>query len=325
MAVSRNTSKYIDPFTDTGFKIIFGTEGQSEELLVAFLNELFRDQLYFDPIESLSYINSERARKGPEGKTIIHDVICNTAGGHRFILEMQRGRKDDFVSRSVYYTCRGITDQISISHDKRSTGYWYMPVTSVFLCDFRIRDLDNKLVSHFMLRDMETGTVLQAGLRMAYVQLTLFDKEWEECTTDFDKWIYLLKNMNKLKEFPKMTRKDEVFARLESVANYAALSYEDQVAYEADVRWASEYEEVLATARREAAEEGRAEGRAEGIAEGITEGRAQGITEGRAEGEIAQAWKTAEKMWKKGYSVKEIAEVNDLPLEEVKLKFIKQD
>ena len=40
-------SVYVDPFTDEGFKIIFGTEGKSEEILRGFLNQLMNDDPLF--------------------------------------------------------------------------------------------------------------------------------------------------------------------------------------------------------------------------------------------------------------------------------------
>ena len=47
-------SRFVDPFTDVGFKIVFGKENQSNEILRSFLNDLFQDQEDFDPIKSLT-------------------------------------------------------------------------------------------------------------------------------------------------------------------------------------------------------------------------------------------------------------------------------
>lgn len=52
--------KYIDPFTDTGFKIIFGREKFSEEFLIDFLNEILRGEPDFDEIVSVQYGNPEK-------------------------------------------------------------------------------------------------------------------------------------------------------------------------------------------------------------------------------------------------------------------------
>lgn len=309
-----NITKYIDPFTDTGFKIIFGTEKQSEFILMGFLNTIFEGQPGFEKIKSVTYINPERNRQTQRGKTIIHDVMCRTIKGHRFIIEMQKGKKDDFLYRSTYYTCRGVTDQVTIGSEKK-TKYNYLPIASVYVCNFNVRGLEKKLLSNFMWMDVETHALLTKDIRTAYIQLPQFNKKWEECENNFEKWIFLLKNMHKLKEFPEITRKDEVFSRLERVASYANMSEQERISYELDLKWASEYEEEIATAKREAAEEGRAEGR--------IEGRAEGIAEGRAEGELDQKWEDAKSFFECGVSLETISQATKLPIEELKEKLLK--
>gem|GEM_PF-4617188 len=85
-------------------------------------------------------------------------------------------------------------------------------------------------------------------------------------------------------------------------------------AYELSVERDEAHLEGLAEGRAE----GRAEGHAEGLAEGRAEGRAEGIAEGHAEG-LAEAKRSAViKALKRGkLTVEEIAEDNDLPLDEV--------
>ena len=56
-----NKGRYIDPFTDFGFKKLFGEE-PNKDLLIDFLNELLKQQKEGDDnlIEDLTYANSER-------------------------------------------------------------------------------------------------------------------------------------------------------------------------------------------------------------------------------------------------------------------------
>lgn len=104
-------AKFINPFTDTGFKIIFGKEHVSEEILVAFLNVLFADDPTLSRITHVKYIPSERFRDWEEGKSIIYDIHCRTSSGHRFILEMQLNEQEFFLKRSFYYSCRAVAEQ----------------------------------------------------------------------------------------------------------------------------------------------------------------------------------------------------------------------
>ena len=176
-----------------------------------------------------------------------------------------------------------------------------------------------------MFRDTETGHFLNNGIRVAYVQLPEFDKTWEECENKFEQWIFLMKNMHRLEEFPETSLRDEVFARLEKVANYANLTREEQAVYEADLRWISEYDEEMATGRREAMAQGLAEGRAQGLEEGLAEGRAEGIIEGRAEGKAQgiaeEAMRIAHNLLASGMEEEFISKNTGLSLEEIeKLK-----
>ena len=76
--------------------------------------------------------------------------------------------------------------------------------------------------------------------------------------------------------------------------------------------------EAKEQAKKDGLAEGRAEGRAEGHADGLAEGRAKGIAEGKKAGIAEALLESAKRMIKKGiYSLEEIAENLDLPLNEV--------
>ena len=107
--------------------------------------------------------------------------------------------------------------------------------------------------------------------------------------------------MYKLEEFPATSLKDEIFARLERVANYANLSPEEQAVYEADLRWISEYDEEMASGKREA--------------------RAQGLAEGRAEGREEEKWLMAENLVKLGVDLETISKASGIPTSEIKSRF----
>jgi len=74
----------------------------------------------------------------------------------------------------------------------------------------------------------------------------------------------------------------------------------------------------LAQGRTIGLAEGIAQGKAEGKAEGIAEGIAQGKAEGEAEGTKKQRLITISRMLQEGFSVAQIAQLNDLAEEEVK-------
>ena len=94
----------------------------------------------------------------------------------------------------------------------------------------------------------------------------------------FDCWIYVLNNMEHLKEIPFLD-KYPVFRKLAAIGDLQKLTPEEREYYEYDIKvmrdlyatdkWEKEKRRM---AREKAWSEGRTEGRAEGRAEGRTEG-----------------------------------------------------
>ena len=143
-------------------------------------------------------------------------------------------------------------------------------------------------------------------MRVVFLQLPLFEKKEPECMDIFDCWIYVLNNMEHLKEIPFLD-KYPVFRKLAAIGDLQKLTPEERDYYEEDVKimrdlyatdkWEKEKRRMereaarkeLEEATKKALTEGRAKGRAEGKAEGRAEGRAEGIAEGKAEGMLEVA------------------------------------
>ena len=274
-------SVFINPLTDTGFKIFFGKEGLSEEFLMDFLNQLFKGDPELGNIVSLTYRNVERVPETIEEKTPRYDIHCQTNTGHHFIVEMQRQKKPHFLDRVTYYMARGITDQATRARSEGEWNYSLIPVVGVFLADFSIDGLEPKLLTLTREMDVETGRPVGNKLRRAYIQLKAFNKTAEECSTGFEKWIYILKNMETMSYIPFRAMNDAVFSRLAEVSRVSALSEEDRITYERDLKWARDYNAEMSYAR--------SVGREEGLAEGLAEGRKEGLAEGKAEEKVAIA------------------------------------
>ena len=118
-------------------------------------------------------------------------------------------------------------------------------------------------------------------MRVVFLQLPLFEKKEPECMAIFDCWIYVLNNMEHLKEIPFLD-KYPVFRKLAAIGDLQKLTPEERDYYEEDVKI---MRDLYATdkwekeKRRMASEKAWSEGRAEGRAEGRTEGRTEGMLE----------------------------------------------
>ena len=100
--------KYINPYTDFGFKKLFGTE-MNKDLLISFLNALFNNSE--KEIEDIQYLNSENLGDGSGDRRSVFDVYCTTKDGSRFIVEIQKAEQAFFKDRSVYYATTPIRQQ----------------------------------------------------------------------------------------------------------------------------------------------------------------------------------------------------------------------
>ena len=92
--------KYINPYTDFGFKKLFGTEA-NKDLLIDFLNELVEKE---HKIKDLTFDNTEKWGGSKEDRRAIFDIHCTTVSGEKIIIEMQKAKINFFKDRSVFYS-----------------------------------------------------------------------------------------------------------------------------------------------------------------------------------------------------------------------------
>ena len=111
--------KFINPFTDFGFKHIFGRE-MDKDILIEFLNDLLEGE---HTIKDLRIMNNERLPETEQGRKVIFDIHCETDKGERIIIEMQNREQPHFKDRALYYLSHSVVEQgIKGTWDQTSTG-----------------------------------------------------------------------------------------------------------------------------------------------------------------------------------------------------------
>ena len=118
-----------------------------------------------------------------------------------------------------------------------------------------------------MLADRDTHELFTDKMRYIFLELPSFKKEESECETDFERWIYVLKNMETLQRLPFKAR-NAVFKKLEEIVDIASMSKEERMKYDESIKVYRDQLAVMEFERNKGLAEGRAEGRAEGLAEG---------------------------------------------------------
>ena len=245
-------AKYINPFTDVGFKRIFGQE-LSKPLLLDFLNSLFEGEKH---IVNLTFLDKEQPALFEEDRSLIYDIYCETDDGEKIIVEMQNKSQPFFKNRSIYYVSESIARQ-----GERGSA-WNYAIDSVYLVaflNFSPIDFKKQFRTDVVLAEKGTKEQFSDKLRMIFLQLPLFTKEADECENQVERWIYLLKNMETLNRLP-WAAQSAVFQKLESIADVGGMTRDERLQYDEALR---KYRDTISVF-----EGARAEGRAEGILQG---------------------------------------------------------
>ena len=295
-------SRFLNPYTDFGFKKLFGEEG-SKDLLIDFLNQLLPEYHY---IEELTFANAEHLPDLPIERKAIFDIHCRGANGERFIVEMQKAKVRFFKDRSLFYATFPIRDQAE-------KGEWDFRLSHIYfvaILDFEYDEHEEKrkFFRDVRLRDQD-GEDFYDKLQFKFLQMPLFNKTEDELTTRFDKWLFFLKNLESLDHIPRILN-EEVFRHGFEIAELAHLSAEQRAQYEMSLIAYRDIKSVIDTAKEE--------GRQEGREEGIEIGREEGIEIGRVVGERIALEDAARKMKIKGLTNDIIAEITGLTPEQVR-------
>ena len=248
--------KYINLLTDFGFKRIFGSE-PNKALLMDFLNTLLPPQ---HQIQALTFKNTEKLGSTPANRKAIFDVYCQSATGERFIVEVQKAKQNYFKDRSVYYASFPIQEQAP-------TGEWDFKLQAVYtvgVLDFIFDDPEDEPdFLHVVELKNQRCEVFYDKLKFVYLELPKFEKSLEELTSQFEKWVFLLKRLPELAERPPQLQ-DDVFEQLFEAARIANFSPAERERYHHSLKHYRDLDNVVATSRQEGWQEGWQEGQQEG-------------------------------------------------------------
>lgn len=252
--------KYINPFTDYGFKKLFGEE-PNKDLLLDFLNVLLKEEQ--GEIKALTYLKSEHLGTGELDRKAIFDLYCENERGEKFIVELQKTKQNFFKDRTVYYSTFPIREQAK----RADWNYELKAVYTIAILDF-VFDEDKHDHSKFRydikLTDTETKEIFYDKLTFIYLEMPKFNKTIDELETRFDKWLYVIRNLNRLDKVPEKLR-ERVFEKLFETAEIARFTPDQIRSYEDSLKYYRDMKNSLDTAREE--------GLLEGIEKGIEKGK----------------------------------------------------
>lgn len=257
-------AKYLNPFTDFGFKKLFGEEA-SKPLLIDFLNALLPQN---SPIVDLAFKNGEQLGQTDADRKAIYDIYCENERGEKFIVELQKAngatsRQNFFKDRTIYYSTFPIREQA----ERGEWNYRLKAVYCVGILDFTFNDYTDpneaSEVLHTVQLKNQHGHVFYDKLTYLYVEMPNFTLQEDQLQTRLDQWLYFIKHLEDFQYIPAIFG-DAVFEQAFEKAALAQLGPAELDSYENSLKIYRDLKGVVDTAYDD------------GKAEGLTEGEAIG-------------------------------------------------
>ncbi|MDR2439721.1 MAG: Rpn family recombination-promoting nuclease/putative transposase [Planctomycetaceae bacterium] len=289
---------FFDPYSDYGFKKLFGEEG-SKDILMDFLNTMLPD---CHQITELAFSDKEIVPAGIMDRKGSYDIYCTAVNEDRFIVEMQKARFPTFKERALIYSVWSLQNQIRRGDDwkkkKRFAAIYFVGILNFVFkeeLDDHGKPIPNKLYTNARICD-EDGTVFYKGLTMKFIQMPLFKKTENELETRFDKWLYFLKNLPSFDQIPRILN-EPIFSHAFDIAKIGNMVPEEREAYDKSVMDTLAYWGA--------------------IEDGREVGKEEGKIEGRIEGKMEEKIEVVKAMKAEGLSIEMIARVTKFPVEEI--------
>jgi predicted transposase/invertase (TIGR01784 family) len=302
--------RYINPFTDFGFKKLFGEEN-SKPQLISFLNA-FLELEKKDKIVDLEFKNLEKLGLNIIDRKAIYDIYCLDESGNHIIVELQKAKQNWFKDRMVYYSSFPIQEQgvkgayfdEKERSNKKSWNFKLKAVYCVGILDFEFSEATKNEIEivkenylHIVKLKDQHNNIFYDKLTFAFVEMPKFNKKESELKTYLDKWFYFLKNLDSLDDIPLIYKDEKVIIDAFKKAEYLNLPKEDKDSYFQSLKVYRDLHNVIDTAENE--------------------GFKKGKEEGKIEGEKQKTVKIAKKMLKKGSSIEDVLEITELSIEEI--------
>lgn len=277
---------------DFVFKALFGREDQtSKQLLIDLLNDTLRAKGE-DLIRSVKYLNPFNYKEHEFDKLSVLDIKAETEKGERVNIEIQVKPEISYRKRSLYYWAKTYAETIG-----EAEPYEELKKTIVInIMDYDAIKESKKLHTHFKLLEREEHFTLTEDLQIHYLEVTKLEKEIE-VLEGVELWMAFLKEAGKVGN-------EERIERLKRRSENMSKAIESLETVSADEKMLEAYR-AREKARRDEISK-------------IAYAKKQGIEQGIEQGEKRAKIETAEKAFKNGADLDFVAEITDLPLEELK-------
>lgn len=248
---------FISPKIDFAFKKIFGSP-QSKNILISFLNGLLYEG---EPtIQDLIILDPYQAPRIEGLKDSYLDVKAELNDGQKVIIEMQVLNILGFKQRVLYNAAKSFSNQLKIGQ-----GYTLLdPVIALTITDFEMFEHTDQVVSRYGMKDKSDSTDYSSDIELVFAELPKFKKGIDELVTLTDKWLYFLKEANRLESVPASLDQEAAIHDAFEIARESRLTREEMEAIDRQAMKIHDSRNAVLLGRMEGKAEGKAEGKVEG-------------------------------------------------------------
>jgi predicted transposase/invertase (TIGR01784 family) len=241
----------ISPKIDYAFRKVFGSEGNTD-ILISLINSVVEPDLRLTEVAIKNpFILSDYL----EHKTNILDIKAVDQDGKRYDIEMQVTPETAYGKRAVYYVSKLYTEQMVKGVEYESLN----KAIGIHFLDFTYFN-DNRIVRQLALRDVDTSELYGStdNVRLYFVEMGKFRKDWPEIGTALDRWVAFLNKADRLnrKKLPAVLKQDPAIVKAAEELERIGLNPKEREIYEAEVKARMLSQSQLKSAREEGREEG---------------------------------------------------------------------
>ena len=298
-------NKFINPFSDYGWKKIFGSE-VSKDLIISFLNEVLQHEVIVD----ITFRNVEMLGVKQDQRRAIFDIFCENEKGEVFICEMQKSRQKYFSDRVLYYASFAIQQQSMIAKEKQDKDSdtirkrWNYHISKVYIVCVLNYIMDVSLPEKYrwdiVRMDRELKVPFSETLNEIYLEMPKFVLPLQACDTLYKKWLYVLNNIEIMERLPEELN-NQIFRKLKSIVEVERMTPDQRLEYELSLSVERDLLAAIDTS----------------FEDGLEKGVEKGKIEGKAEGKAEEQRQIAANLKKQGVHIEIISQCTGLSIEEI--------
>jgi predicted transposase/invertase (TIGR01784 family) len=288
----------IKPTDDFIFKIIFGSKG-NEDILISFLNSLFKEYDYLPTIKSITINNSSSIKKFDIMKQSILDIKATTDTDRLINIEIQTEDNGNIVDRGLTYCSQ------MISEGTEEGGNYIDPeVISIWILNGKLRQ-DNvhyRRKSYIEISQLYTSSnkldkeCIKATNKLTLIHIYLCKFKEGIYNQSIEEWIKFISD----KELSSKGNKE--LDKAQDKLKYLRCDREIRELYDAKRKTELNKNTDIIIAKEEGLKQGKEEG--------LKQGKEEGLKQGKEE--------MARNMLKEGLDINLILKISGLTIEEIK-------